>query len=91
MRDPHTPRDIQNHDYRQVMVRENLKAWLTTFGAKSYRKTSTEKLKASVRSLSSARMFFGTRFSSMHVAAFKSVGEAALEAETRGGDQKALT
>jgi len=71
------------------MVRENLKSLVNHLAGEIIPENSTEKLKASVRSLSSARMFFGTRFS-MHVAASSQSAKRLSKRKHRGGDQKAL-
>ncbi len=72
--------------YRQVMIRPNLKAWLKAFPGEILPKNH-DRMAKDIR----AKFFLGHdvlrhTFFSMHVAAFKSVGEAAIE----GGNTEAI-
>ena len=73
------PEVSKTHQYRQVIIRPNLKAWLTTYTGEIL-PTNHDRMLKHVR----AKFHLGHdvlrhTFFSMHVAAFKSVGEAAIE------------
>jgi site-specific recombinase XerD len=80
------PEISKTHDYRQVMVRENLKAWLTTFAGEIIPKNFDREVKGVREKFKLGQDVLRHTFFSMHVAAFKSVGEAALE----GGNTEAV-
>jgi site-specific recombinase XerC len=83
----HVPPEIsKTHDYRQVMIRDNLKAWLTTFGGEIIPKNFDREVKGVREKFKLGQDVLRHTFFSMHVAAFKSVGEAALE----GGNTEAV-
>jgi hypothetical protein len=80
------PEISKTHDYRQVMIRENLRAWLTGFPGEIIPKNFDREVKGVREKFKLAPDVLRHTFFSMHVAAFKSVGEAALE----GGNTEAV-
>jgi site-specific recombinase XerD len=80
------PEISKTHDYRQVIIRENLRAWLTAFGGEILPKNFRADLRHVRGKFKLGQDILRHTFFSMHVAAFKSVGEAALE----GGNTEAI-
>ena len=80
------PEISKTHDYRQVMIRENLRAWLTGFPGEIISKNFDREMKGVREKSKLGQDVLRHAFFSMHVAAFKSVGEAALE----GGNTEAV-
>ena len=80
------PRISKTHDYRQIIVRDNLRAWLTTFPGDILPKGFEREVKDIREKFGLSKDVLRHTFFSMHVAAFKSVGEAALE----GGNTEAI-
>jgi hypothetical protein len=80
------PRISKTHDYRQIIVRDNLRAWLTTFPGDILPKGFEREVKDIREKFGLSKDVLRHTFFSMHVAAFKSVGEAALE----GGNTEAV-
>lgn len=72
--------------YRQVIIRPALAAWLTRYGLVILPTGFDRHLKAIRKELQLGHDVLRHTFFSMHVAAFKSVGEAALE----GGNTEAV-
>jgi integrase family protein with SAM-like domain len=80
------PEISKTHDYRQIIIRDNLRAWLTTFPGDILPKNFEYEIKGVRKKFSLSQDVLRHTFFSMHVAAFKSVGEAALE----GGNTEAV-
>ena len=73
------PEVSKTHQYRQVIIRPNLKAWLTTYTGEILPTNHDRMLKHIRAKFHLGHDVLRHTFFSMHVAAFKSVGEAAIE------------
>jgi hypothetical protein len=83
----HIKPDIsKTKDYRQTIIRPALAAWLTRYGLDILPIGYDRHLKAIRKEMQLGHDVLRHTFFSMHVAAFKSVGEAALE----GGNTEAV-
>ncbi|MBL9145371.1 MAG: hypothetical protein JNM99_16960 [Verrucomicrobiaceae bacterium] len=65
--------------YRQIVIRPVLKAWLECYGIDILPANGVRHVKAIRKTFKLGHDVLRHTFFSMHVAAFKSVGEAALE------------
>lgn len=73
------PEVSKTHQYRQVIIRPNLKAWLTAYPGEILPTNHDRMLKHIRTKFHLGHDVLRHTFFSMHVAAFKSVGEAAIE------------
>jgi site-specific recombinase XerC len=73
------PEVSKTHQYRQVLIRPNLKAWLTNYPGDILPTNHDRMLKHVRAKFGLGHDVLRHTFFSMHVAAFKSVGEAAIE------------
>jgi hypothetical protein len=73
------PEISKTHEYRQVLLRPNLKAWLKAFPGEILPKNHDRMIKEIRAHFTLEHDILRHTFFSMHVAAFKSVGEAAIE------------
>jgi len=73
------PEVSKTHQYRQVIIRPNLKAWLTGYPGEILPTNHDRMLKHIRTKFHLGHDVLRHTFFSMHVAAFKSVGEAAIE------------
>jgi hypothetical protein len=80
------PEISKTNDYRQATIRENLRSWLTAFPGEILPRNSSRLLKTVRSQFCLSRDVLRHTFFSMHVAAHKSIGEAALE----GGNTEAI-
>jgi hypothetical protein len=76
----HIESDVsKTKQYRQVIIRPALRAWLTHYGLDILPRNSVRHVKAIRKAFNLGHDVLRHTFFSMHVAAFKSVGAAALE------------
>lgn len=80
------PEISKTNDYRQATIRGNLRSWLTAFPGDILPTNSSRLLKTVRSQFGLSRDVLRHTFFSMHVAAYKSIGEAALE----GGNTEAI-
>lgn len=73
------PEISKTGQYRQVVIRPNLMAWLQKYGTDILPANSVRKMKEVRQKFELTHDVLRHTFFSMHVAAFKSIGEAALE------------
>ena len=73
------PEISKTGQYRQVIIRPVLLAWLTSYGLDILPANAVRHVKAIRKTFNLGHDVLRHTFFSMHVAAFKSVGEAALE------------
>ena len=83
----HVPPEVsKTEDYRQIMIRPNLAAWLVSFPGPILPPNHDRDIKDVRKLFKIGHDYLRHTFFSMHVAAFKSVGEAAIE----GGNTEAV-